>query len=79
MNELFQLLRQLEAARFYGSVEVKFEAGQVTVIKKTESIKPAMGDPETIEVTRMNAPTLIDGSGHNVRECRNSTGRGGGQ
>ena len=44
MNELIQLLRQLEAARFYGSVEIKFEAGQVTVIKKTESIKPGTGD-----------------------------------
>jgi hypothetical protein len=44
VNELVQLLRQLEASRFYGSVEVKFEAGQVTVIKKTESIKPGACD-----------------------------------
>jgi hypothetical protein len=44
MNDLIQLLRQLEAARFYGSLEVKFEAGNVTVIKKTESIKPGAGD-----------------------------------
>lgn len=43
MNELIELLRRMEASHFYGSVEVKFEAGQVTVIKKTESIKPAMG------------------------------------
>jgi hypothetical protein len=40
MNDLIKLLRQLEASRFYGSLEVKFESGQVTVIKKTESIKP---------------------------------------
>lgn len=40
MNDLLKLLRQLEAMRFYGSLEVKFEAGQITVIKKTESIKP---------------------------------------
>lgn len=40
MNELVQLLRQLEQSRFYGSLEVKFEVGVVTVIKKTESIKP---------------------------------------
>lgn len=40
MNDLLKLLRQLESARFFGSVEVKFEAGQITVIKKTESIKP---------------------------------------
>jgi hypothetical protein len=44
MNELIQLLRQLEQWRFYGSVEVRFEAGQITVIKKTESIKPGVGD-----------------------------------
>jgi hypothetical protein len=40
MNDLLRILRELEAARFFGSVEVKFEAGQVTIIKKTESIKP---------------------------------------
>jgi hypothetical protein len=44
MNELIQLLRQLEASRFYGSVEVKFEVGQITVIRKTESIKPGASD-----------------------------------
>jgi hypothetical protein len=41
MNDLLKLLNQLEASRFFGSVEVKFEAGQITVIKKTENIKPA--------------------------------------
>ncbi len=44
MNELVQILHQLQAARFYGSLEVKFEAGVVTIIKKTESIKPGTGD-----------------------------------
>lgn len=44
MNELIELLRKLETSRFYGSLEVKFEAGQITVIKKTESIKPGLGD-----------------------------------
>jgi len=44
MSELLQLLRQLEVSRFYGSLEVKFEAGQITVIKRTESIKPGAGD-----------------------------------
>ncbi len=40
MNDLLKLLRQLEVSRFFGSVEVKFEAGQVVVVKKTETIKP---------------------------------------
>ena len=44
MNELLQLLRQLEQSHFYGSLEVRFEAGHVTVIRKTESIKPREGD-----------------------------------
>ena len=38
MNELVAMLRQLETSRFYGSVEVKFEAGHIVVVKKTESI-----------------------------------------
>jgi hypothetical protein len=40
MNDLIKLLRQLEAERFFGSVEAKFESGQVVVVKKTETIKP---------------------------------------
>jgi hypothetical protein len=40
MNELAQLLHQLEVARFYGSLEVKFESGQVVLLKKIETLKP---------------------------------------
>ena len=40
MNELAQLLRQLEAGRFFGSLEIKFEAGHVVLLKKTETLKP---------------------------------------
>jgi hypothetical protein len=40
VNELTQLLRQLEAARFYGSVELKYEAGIVVLIRKSETFKP---------------------------------------
>jgi hypothetical protein len=39
------LLSELAAVRFYGSVEVRFDNGKITVIKKTESIKPTLGDP----------------------------------
>jgi hypothetical protein len=39
MNELVQLLRQLEQARFYGSLELKFEAGRVVLIRKSETLK----------------------------------------
>ena len=40
MRELTELLRQLEAARFFGVVEIKFEAGHVVLLKKTETLKP---------------------------------------
>lgn len=39
MNELVQLLRQLEDSRFYGSVELKYEAGRVVLIRKSETLK----------------------------------------
>jgi hypothetical protein len=40
MNELVQLLRQLEQSHFYGSVELKYEAGRVVLIRKSETFKP---------------------------------------
>jgi hypothetical protein len=40
MSELLQLLKQLEQSRFYGSLEVKIEAGRVVLIRKTETLKP---------------------------------------
>jgi hypothetical protein len=41
MNDLVQLLRQLEQSRFYGSVEFKYEAGRVVLIRKSETFKPS--------------------------------------
>lgn len=41
MQRLNQLLADLEKQRFYGSVEVKFEAGRVVLVRKSETIKPA--------------------------------------
>jgi hypothetical protein len=43
MSELeksHKLLAELEAARFYGSLELKYEAGRVVLIRKTETFKP---------------------------------------
>jgi hypothetical protein len=37
------MMSDLERARFFGSIEVKFEAGRVVLVKKTETIK-ASGD-----------------------------------
>jgi hypothetical protein len=34
------LLIRLERERFYGSLELKLEAGQIVLIRKTETLKP---------------------------------------
>ncbi len=34
-----QILQELEQHRFYGSLEIKLEAGRVVLIRKTETIK----------------------------------------
>jgi hypothetical protein len=44
MQYVIEILRALERERFYGSLEVKFEAGKVTVLKKAETLKPPADD-----------------------------------
>ena len=39
LTKLYEMLREIFDSEFYGSLEVKFEAGRVTIIRKTESIK----------------------------------------
>jgi hypothetical protein len=41
MNEAIELIRQLVRERFYGALTLKFEAGQLTIIKKEQTIKPS--------------------------------------
>jgi hypothetical protein len=38
-SELANILDRLQRERFYGSLEIRYEAGQIVVMKKTESIK----------------------------------------
>ena len=40
MNKLIALLNEYENKKVYGEVLIKFEAGKVVIIKKTESVKP---------------------------------------
>ena len=40
MNELITMLKQLEGSKFYGSLELKLEAGRIVLIKKSETFKP---------------------------------------
>jgi hypothetical protein len=39
LAKLYEMIREILDKGFYGSLEVKFEAGKVTIIRKTESIK----------------------------------------
>ena len=41
---LTPLLAELERNRFYGSIELKFEAGRIVLLRKTEMIKPDYRD-----------------------------------
>ena len=48
MKTVPEVLHALERQRFYGSLEIKYEAGRVVLLRKTETIKP------TGENCRMN-------------------------
>jgi hypothetical protein len=41
MQTVHDVLGELERNRFYGSLELKLEAGKVVLLRKTETIKPA--------------------------------------
>jgi hypothetical protein len=40
LTDIPQLLEHLRQSRFYGSLEIKLEAGRIVLLKKTETIKP---------------------------------------
>jgi len=39
-------LRELAKSGFYGSIEIKLEAGKITLIRITENYKPPMERPQ---------------------------------
>ncbi len=39
MEKLVRLIRELIDSKWYGSLEIKMEAGHIVIIKKIESIK----------------------------------------
>ena len=43
-DDLPAILDQLRRAAFYGSLELKFERGEIVLLKKTETIKPNYRD-----------------------------------
>ena len=49
MQSTIDTLCELERQRFFGTLEIKFEAGQVVLLRKTETMKPNL---ETCRITR---------------------------
>ena len=47
MHDMNELLAELACQRFYGSLEIKFEAGKVVLLRKTETIKPTVENCRT--------------------------------
>jgi hypothetical protein len=39
MEKLFKLIKSLIDTRFYGTIEIKLEAGNITLVRKIETIK----------------------------------------
>ncbi len=39
-KELLPLLREAEESGYFGSIELKYEAGRVVIIKRSETLKP---------------------------------------
>jgi len=39
MTKLIELLRGLQNERFYGSVQIEFRAGDITIIRKEQTFK----------------------------------------
>ena len=44
VNPIQALLQEMARRRFYGSLEIKLEAGKVVLLRKTETIKPVADD-----------------------------------
>ena len=41
MNKLIEYIRKLVLSRFYGKIELSFEAGKITNVKEVKSLNPA--------------------------------------
>jgi hypothetical protein len=44
MRSIHTILEELMRERFYGSMEIKFEAGKAELFRKTETIRPTDSD-----------------------------------
>ena len=39
MNEVLELLKKAQAAKLWGQIEITFRNGEVTLVRRTESIR----------------------------------------
>jgi hypothetical protein len=53
-TQLSDVLAELRQQSFYGSLEIKLEAGEVVLLKKTETIKPHCRDNRGQNVAARN-------------------------
>jgi hypothetical protein len=40
MKKIIELIKSLVDSRFYGKITISFEAGNITLIRKEETMKP---------------------------------------
>ena len=52
MNQVEKKLREVEQARFWGSVQDDFQDGRVKLIRKTEAIKLQQGTTREYNIPR---------------------------
>jgi hypothetical protein len=41
IERVIPLLKQAEATHYFGSIELKFEDGQIVIVRRSETLKPA--------------------------------------
>jgi hypothetical protein len=51
-QEIIPLLREAEEEKYYGSIELKYERGQIVIVKRSETLKPADFQRDSREVNR---------------------------
>jgi hypothetical protein len=57
VTDVHQLLRDLTREKFFGSVELRYEAGHIATIKKTESLKILGDEPSRFREVGSEQPT----------------------
>jgi hypothetical protein len=73
-SDVTQLIAELTSQRFYGSIEVKFEAGRIVLLKKTETVKPTEPSERSNARPNLNQPSTRQSETNNGKHY-NATSR----